>query len=88
MHHLLDPFTGAPAMSGLASVTVVAGDAWWAEVMAKAAFVVGATAGKGLLESAGVDGLLVSDDGALVETRGMARYRSQLATSGTGTHSS
>ena len=88
MHHLLDPFTGSPAMSGLASVTVVAGDAWWAEVMAKAAFVLGATGGKKLLESGGVDGILVSDAGELLETRGMAQYRSREPRSGTGTRSS
>jgi thiamine biosynthesis lipoprotein len=88
VHHLLDPFTGSPAMSGLASVTVVAADAWWAEVMAKAAFVLGATAGKELLESGGVDGILVSDAGELLETRGMAQYRSGVPRSGTGTRSS
>ena len=41
LHHLIDPRTGAPAESGLASVTVVAGEAWRAEVLAKAAFVAG-----------------------------------------------
>ena len=41
LHHLIDPRTGAPADAGLASVTVVAGEAWRAEVLAKAAFVAG-----------------------------------------------
>ena len=73
LHHLLDPATGAPADSGLATVTVVAGDAWWAEVLAKAAFVAGADAGRRLLESEGAEGVLVADDGTIVETAGMAR---------------
>ena len=40
-HHLLDPATGTASRSGLATVTVVGGDAWWAEVLAKAALVAG-----------------------------------------------
>ena len=39
-HHLIDPRTGAPAVSGLAGTTVLTGRAWWAEVLAKAAFIV------------------------------------------------
>ena len=74
LHHLLDPATGAPADSGLATVTVIAGEAWWAEVLAKAAFVAGAVDGCALLEDAGVDGVLVADDGHITETRGMTNY--------------
>jgi thiamine biosynthesis lipoprotein len=33
-HHLIDPSTGAPAETDVSSVTVVAGDAWWAEAQA------------------------------------------------------
>ena len=76
LHHLLDPSTGAPANSGLATVTVIAGDAWWAEVLAKAAFVAGPIAGVRLLEESGVEGVLVTDDGTLIETAGLAAFRS------------
>ena len=76
LHHLLDPATGAPADSGLATVTVIAGDAWWAEVLAKAAFVAGPVAGVRLLEQSGVEGLLVTDDGTVIETAGLAAFRS------------
>lgn len=76
LHHLLDPATGAPADSGLATVTVIAGDAWWAEVLAKAAFVAGPVAGVRLLEQSGVEGLLVADDGTVIETAGLAAFRS------------
>ena len=58
----------------MATVSVVAGDAWWAEVLAKAALVAGVTAGLALLESAGVDGVLVTDDGAVRSTAGFARW--------------
>ena len=40
-------------------MTVVAADAWWAEVLAKAALVAGAAAGAALLAAEGVDGVLV-----------------------------
>ena len=53
LHHLIDPRTGEPAESGLASVTVVAGEAWRAEVLAKAAFVAGPDDGRALIEAPG-----------------------------------
>jgi thiamine biosynthesis lipoprotein len=37
-HHLLDPRTGRPAESDFASVTVIAREAWLAEVLSKAVF--------------------------------------------------
>jgi thiamine biosynthesis lipoprotein len=74
-HHLIDPRTGAPAESGLASVTVVAGEAWQAEVLAKAAFVAGPDDGRALIEGAGATGLLVTDAGDVVELDGLGRFR-------------
>ena len=71
LHHLIDPRTGEPAESGLASVTVVAGEAWRAEVLAKAAFVAGAADGAALIEAAGATGMLVTDDGDVVELDGL-----------------
>lgn len=35
-HHLMDPHTGRPAQGPSVAVSVVAAEAWWAEVMAKA----------------------------------------------------
>ena len=60
LHHLIDPRTGLPAAIGLASVTVVAGDAWRAEVLAKAAFVAGPVDGARLVTDDGATGLLVT----------------------------
>jgi thiamine biosynthesis lipoprotein len=42
VHHLVDPATGRPADRPWRQVTVVAGSAWWAEVAATAAYLVGA----------------------------------------------
>ena len=75
LHHLIDPRTGEPAESGLASVTVISGEAWRAEVLAKAAFVAGIDAGRALVERVGATGLLVTDDGEVVELDGLSGFR-------------
>lgn len=67
-HHLVDPGTGRSADSGLAGVTIVAGRAWWAEVLAKAAFVAGPDDGARLVADHGASGFFVSDDGTVVRT--------------------
>jgi len=64
-HHLIDPRTGVSSTSDLVAVTVVAAEAMWAEVYAKAALIAGATAGTELLEGAGLSALLVTDDSQL-----------------------
>jgi len=75
VHHIVDPRTGDCAETGLTSVTVVSGSTWWAEVLAKAAFVAGPTAGAALLAAAGVTGLFVHDDGRVTELPGLAAFR-------------
>lgn len=62
-HHLLDPRTGAPAVSGLWSVTVAAGRCEQAEVAAKVAFVLGAARGAEFLRAHQIAGLLMAPDG-------------------------
>jgi len=74
-HHLIDPRTGEPAHSGLASVTVISGEAWRAEVLAKAAFVAGAQDGAALVEESGGTGLFVTDDGEVLELAGLDGFR-------------
>jgi FAD:protein FMN transferase len=75
LHHLIDPRTGLPVDSGLASVTVVASEAWRAEILAKAAFIAGRDAAAVLGEAPDATGLLVYDDGVVEELPGLARYR-------------
>jgi len=70
-HHLIDPRTGTPATSGLAGTTVLTGRAWWAEVLAKAAFLEGATRGSALLAEHQASGYLIDDDGG-VHAAGLA----------------
>jgi thiamine biosynthesis lipoprotein len=74
-HHLLDPSSGRPADGGLAAVTVVSGSAAWAEVLAKAAFVAGSDGAADVVGAAGATGLLVLDDGEVVELPGLDAFR-------------
>ena len=73
-HHLVDPFTGAPSWSGLAAVTVVAGEAWWGEAVAKAAYLAGPHGAAEVLARTGVTGLLVDDFGEVHHCAGLEAY--------------
>ncbi len=71
-HHLLDATTGWPAR-GLSSVTVVDGTAFRAGRLATAAFLLGPEAGLALLERTdGVQGAMITEDGEILATGGMA----------------
>jgi len=59
-HHLLDPRSGESTDNPLDSVTVIAADAWIAEVLTKAAFVAGPDDGAWLVAELGAAGLLVA----------------------------
>jgi thiamine biosynthesis lipoprotein len=74
LHHLIDPATGAPAASDIASVTVVAAEAWRAEVFAKAAYLAGVEAGLQLLTAAGLTGGIVGDDHRFHAVPGLDAY--------------
>ncbi len=62
-HHLIDPRTGAPMRTDLASVTVVAPNACLGEVLSKAVFLMSATQATKLLREHQSAALLVSRDG-------------------------
>jgi thiamine biosynthesis lipoprotein len=65
-HHIIDPRTGRPADSGVVAVTVVAADAWWAEVHATSLFLGGDAA----IDTAGgtIEAVVVHADGTTVRT--------------------
>lgn len=71
---LVDPATGAPARTGIAAVTVIAGEAWWAQALAKAAFVAGPEPGVALLARHGVTGLVVCETGEILEAPGLDAF--------------
>jgi FAD:protein FMN transferase len=73
-HHLIDPATGRPSRSGVASVTVLAAETAWAEVLAKAALLAGPDRGPELVAEAGACGVMITDSGALSEIGDIGRY--------------
>jgi len=62
-HHLLDPRTGEPADTDLVSVTVNAGTAWVADVVAKAALIGGSRHARELIRLTHTAGLLIDRSG-------------------------
>lgn len=66
VHHLIDPTTGSAAETHVATVTVVAAEAWWAEALATALCVSPAPAALGERGDAAV--LVVRADGARITT--------------------
>lgn len=73
-HHLIDPRTGAPAVTDLIAVSVVAADAMWAEVYAKSALIAGAEDGAALLVDAGLSALLVTESGETHEVGAIDQF--------------
>lgn len=61
-HHLIDPSTGAPLNTDVALVTVIAAEAWWAEVLTKSLFISGPLALEGLSDTYAV---MVMSDGSI-----------------------
>ena len=60
---------------------MVAAEAMWAEVYAKAALIAGSVAGTALLESAGLAGLLVTDEAQLVPVGAIDEFMIPTGTS-------
>jgi thiamine biosynthesis lipoprotein len=65
-HHLIDPVTGEPSTTDLTLATVITGDAWIAEVLAKAVLLRGSTRAFDLLTPG--DAALAVDDRGVVFT--------------------
>ncbi len=74
MHHLINPRSGTPIESSIVSATVVAGEAWMAEVLCKAAIAADPIPALDFLTSAGVEGLLVDVDGLVWRTPLLERF--------------
>jgi len=62
-HHLLDPRTGEPADTDLVAVTVNAGTAWVADVVAKAAVIGGSDYAREIIRVTHTAGLLIDRSG-------------------------
>ncbi len=73
-HHLIDPRTGAPAESGIASVTILGESAVKAEVAAKVVLILGPRPGLEMIEKdPGLKGLIVLDSEQVICSPGIRR---------------
>jgi thiamine biosynthesis lipoprotein len=76
MHHLLDPMTGHPGETDVVAVTTCSEVAWWSEVAAKSAVLVGARRAVTLLRELGTPGVIVTSDARVITSD---HNRQQLA---------
>jgi thiamine biosynthesis lipoprotein len=72
-HHLIDPATGVPAVTDLTSATVVTGQAWAAEVLAKAVLLRGRDRAFDVLDVQ-AEALVVAVDGTVAVTPGLRAF--------------
>ena len=73
-HHLVDPRTGLPSDTDVALATVVSGQAWTAEVLAKAVLLAGAAHPFDIVGGTGAEALAVDDDGRVAATPGLLGF--------------
>ncbi|WP_244458982.1 FAD:protein FMN transferase [Roseomonas fluvialis] len=66
--HTMDPAARAPLTDGIASASVLAPSCMAADAWATAVMVLGAQAGQALIRKAGLDAILVGEDGAVTST--------------------
>jgi len=73
-HHLIDPHTGTPSESDIAFATVIAGEAWEAEVLAKAVLLRGTERAFDLLVPGRHAALIVDSDGCIRTSEGFEAF--------------
>jgi thiamine biosynthesis lipoprotein len=73
-HHVIDPYTGEPSDTDLTLATVVAADAWVAEVLAKAVLLAGAEHPFDIVGGTGAQALVVDDRGTIETTPGFLEF--------------
>ncbi len=70
IHHIFDPATGQSVHNGLCSVTVIGQNGAQCDALSTAVFVLGLDRGMALVESQGLDAILVMEDGRIYMTDG------------------
>lgn len=69
-HHILDPKTGFPA-KGLISATVIGNNKTSMDGFSSSVFLLGAEKGAALLKKAGLEGIILAEDGTMTVTEGI-----------------
>ncbi|MBI4679849.1 MAG: FAD:protein FMN transferase, partial [Nitrospirae bacterium] len=69
-HHILDPQTGYPA-HGVISVSIIAPDGYMTDGLSTGVFVLGVEKGIRLLESMGIDGIIVDTENKISVTKNL-----------------
>ncbi len=70
-HHIIDPVTGYPSDSGLISVSVIAPEGYMADGIDTAILILGPEKGMKLLDSMGLEGVLVDVNKNILMTKGL-----------------
>jgi thiamine biosynthesis lipoprotein len=78
-HHLIDPTTGEPSDSNLVLTSVIAGEAWMAEVMAKAILLRGSRRAFDIVDDRIVQALTIDTAGVVRTTPGFRRFTGAAA---------
>ncbi len=73
-HHVIDPQTGLPSDTDLTLTSVVAAEAWVAEVLAKAVLLAGSAHPFDIIGGTGAQALAVDGQGRISESPGLAEY--------------
>jgi thiamine biosynthesis lipoprotein len=74
VHHIIDASTGHPATSSIVSATVVAGNAWMAEALCKAAIMTEPLDAIAFCKSVGVEAIIVDIEGIVWTTDEIERF--------------
>lgn len=75
-HHLLDPFEGKPADSGLVSVSILSDKSLDGDALSTACFVLGLEKGMALVEKLdGIEAIFITTDGDFHQTSGVGNYK-------------
>ncbi len=70
-HHVLDPFTGFPADTGLSAVTILSDSSLWGDALSTACLLLGVEKGLALVDSIPeAEALFVQTDGSIVTSSG------------------
>ncbi len=70
-HHIMDPATGAPARASISVTLLGARNSTQAEILTKAAFILGYPKGMELMQQMGVDAIIVDSTGAVHVSPGL-----------------